>query len=123
MGAADMLEWLRTAGMLVEVDGDKLRITPAGELDDTRRALIRKHKAEMVALLTADEHSVDLGAALSAAINRACDTRGDDPENRAALLSECAELRSEQQAELLAHFVVVAARCGAAREHSGHTNP
>lgn len=51
-----------------------------------------------------------LADALAAAINRACDVRGDDDGNRAGLLAECAALPPEGQADMLAHFTVEAAR-------------
>ena len=51
-----------------------------------------------------------LGTALVQAIHRCCDARGDEPENRAALLEECADLLPEQQADLLAHFSIEAIR-------------
>lgn len=51
-----------------------------------------------------------LAAALAAAINRTCDARGDDGRNRAGLLTECAQLTPEAQADLLAHFTIEAAR-------------
>jgi hypothetical protein len=52
----------------------------------------------------------ELPEALAAAINRACDLRGDDDANRAGLLRECAELAPEAQADMLAHFTLEAAR-------------
>ena len=51
-----------------------------------------------------------LGKALAAAINRACDVRGDDAVNRAGLLAECAALPTEGQADMLAHFTLEAVR-------------
>jgi len=51
-----------------------------------------------------------LAAALAGAINRTCDARGDDDRNRAGLLTECAQLTPEAQADLLAHFTIEAAR-------------
>jgi hypothetical protein len=54
----------------------------------------------------------DLAAALAAAINRACDARGDSDANRAGLLAECAALPPEGQADMLAHFTLEAARWG-----------
>ena len=52
----------------------------------------------------------DLAAALAAAINRACDVRGDSDTNRAGLLAECAALPPEGQADMLAHFTLEAVR-------------
>lgn len=52
----------------------------------------------------------DLAEALAAAINRACDARGDDDANRAGLLAECAALPLDGQADMLAHFTIEAAR-------------
>lgn len=52
----------------------------------------------------------DLAEALSEAINRACDVRGDGYADRAGLLTECTSLPPEGQADLLAHFTIEAAR-------------
>lgn len=52
--------------------------------------------------------SLHLATELAAAINRACAARGDDEANRIALLAECAEVSPEDQADLLAHFTLVA---------------
>ena len=43
-------------------------------------------------------------AALTAAINRCCDLRGDTDRTRDALLAECASLSREHQRDLTAHF-------------------
>ena len=51
-----------------------------------------------------------LAEAPAAAINRACDVRGDDAVNRAGLLAECAALPTEGQADMLAHFTLEAVR-------------
>jgi hypothetical protein len=58
-----------------------------------------------------------LPKALAAAINRACDIRGDDDANRAALLGECAALPPASQADMLAHFTLEAARCSRRSQH------
>jgi hypothetical protein len=55
-----------------------------------------------------------LAIALTAAINRTCNARGDDDHNRAALLHECAQLAPEGQADMLGHFTIEAARWEAA---------
>lgn len=48
--------------------------------------------------------------ALVAAINRACNLRGDDDANRAGLIAECHALSLEQQIDMLEHFRAEAAR-------------
>jgi hypothetical protein len=48
--------------------------------------------------------------ALVAAINTACNRRGDSEENRLALIRECIELTIPQQEDLTGHFQEVA-RC------------
>lgn len=53
-----------------------------------------------------------LTAQLIEAVNRACDARGDDDAHRAALIEECAAQPLAMQADLLAHFVIEAARWG-----------
>jgi len=52
MSAADLLQQLRLEGFGLTVDGDRLIVTPATELTDERRALIRQHKTELLALLS-----------------------------------------------------------------------
>ncbi len=42
--------------------------------------------------------------ALRQAINGCCDARGDDDENRAALIRECGALPPDAQADMLEHF-------------------
>jgi len=51
MGALAVLKNLQAAGLRVEAEGDTLKVRPASVLDDERRALIRQHKAELLALL------------------------------------------------------------------------
>lgn len=46
----------------------------------------------------------------AAAIERACEVRGDDPAHRDGLIAECMALPFEAQADLLAHFTAEAAR-------------
>jgi len=53
MDAADLLQRLRAEGFGLIVDGNCLIVTPGSELTDARRALIRQHKRELLALLSA----------------------------------------------------------------------
>ena len=57
--------------------------------------------------------------ALRQSIERCCDARGDDGENRAALIRECGELPPDAQADLLEHFQREAIRFGPTRGDSG----
>jgi len=50
--------------------------------------------------------------ALRQSIERCCDARGDDDENRAALIRECGELPPDAQADMLEHFQREAIRFG-----------
>lgn len=50
-----------------------------------------------------------LMAQLIAAINRACDARGDTPANRAALILECCALDATGQADMRDYFEAEAA--------------
>ncbi len=52
MGASDLLERLRTAGVRVSVEGDALIAEPRTALTDDLRAAIRAHKPELLAALT-----------------------------------------------------------------------
>lgn len=51
MGAPDLLEYLRSRGLNVEVDGDELRVSPKSAITDEARAFIRSHKAALLPLL------------------------------------------------------------------------
>ena len=51
MDAADLLQRLRAEGFGLIVDGNCLIVAPATELTDDRRAQIRLHKLELLALL------------------------------------------------------------------------
>jgi hypothetical protein len=42
--------------------------------------------------------------ALRQAIDRCCDARGDDDDNRAGLIRECSELPPDGQADMLEHY-------------------
>jgi len=116
MGAHDLLVELGCAGLTATADGDRLVIRPASRLTDDIRSAVRKAKTELLALLiggvTEPVHSRqacgELDAALAVAINRACDVRGDDDANRAALLAACALLPRAGQADMLEHFMIEA---------------
>lgn len=47
------LDYLRRAGLAVEVIGDKLRLCPVERITDTVRQFVRDHKAEIQAELIA----------------------------------------------------------------------
>lgn len=51
MGAPDLLQQLRGAGLSINVRGDKLVVTPASLLTDADRAAIRSLKLELVELV------------------------------------------------------------------------
>lgn len=52
MGARDVLDRLRGAGMSVTWDGDDLMVGPKDRLTDSMRQGIRAHRAELIAALT-----------------------------------------------------------------------
>ena len=51
MGAADLLEHLRAAGLTIKADGDRLTVTPRDRLTDDLRRAIREQKAALIAEL------------------------------------------------------------------------
>ena len=57
--------------------------------------------------------------ALRKSIERCCNARGDDDENRAVLIRECGELPPDAQADMLEHFQREAIRFGAKRGDFG----
>jgi hypothetical protein len=52
MGAAEVMEGLRSAGFTLKADGDRLIVFPGGKLSDPDRHAIRAHKSELLALLS-----------------------------------------------------------------------
>ncbi|WIT11417.1 hypothetical protein PFX98_21355 [Paucibacter sediminis] len=55
MGAFDLLQHLRTAGLALTVDGDNLIVTPRERLTDAMRSAIRAHKPGLLDALKANE--------------------------------------------------------------------
>lgn len=53
MNAAALLSDLTDQGLTLALAGERLTVSPASSLTDVTRALIRDHKAELIALLTA----------------------------------------------------------------------
>ncbi|WP_394543466.1 hypothetical protein [Azorhizophilus paspali] len=47
------LDYLRRAGLAIELEGERLRVTPADRLTDAYRQYLRDHKAELLAELIA----------------------------------------------------------------------
>jgi hypothetical protein len=60
MTPLDVLTGLRRTGFTVVRDGDALRVSPASNLTDRDKAIIREHKAELLVLLS-DEGRAVLG--------------------------------------------------------------
>ncbi len=52
MGA---LDYLRRDGLGVELEGDRLRVTPADRITNFHRRLLRRHRAELLAELAAND--------------------------------------------------------------------
>ena len=48
------LEHLRQTGLVVELEGERLRVTPAKRITDNQRQFLRDHRAELVAELSAE---------------------------------------------------------------------
>lgn len=51
MGVPDLLHALRVQGFKLWADGDRLLVAPKERITDETRALIREHKAELLAAL------------------------------------------------------------------------
>ena len=66
-----------------------------------------------------DKEAERRATALRQSIERCCDARGDDDENRAALIRECGELLPDAQLDMLEHFQGEAIRFGARRGDFG----
>ena len=59
-----------------------------------------------------DKEGERRATALRQSIDRCCDARGDDDENRAALICECSALPPDAQADMVEHFQREAIRFG-----------
>lgn len=46
------MDYLRRAGLALELEGERMRVTPADRLTDAHRQYLRDHKAELLAELT-----------------------------------------------------------------------
>ncbi|WP_200158655.1 hypothetical protein [Allochromatium vinosum] len=56
--AAEILHTLADQGFTLAVEGDRLTVSPSSRLTEPMRAEIRQHKAELVALLAANDAAV-----------------------------------------------------------------
>lgn len=101
MDAFNPLESLVAAGLSLRTDGEQLIVTPASALTDALRNLIRQNKPRLIADV---RNAEALSRDLIASINRCCDVRGDDDANRAALISESAQVELRLLADLREHF-------------------
>jgi len=55
MGAPDLLQALRTEGLNVQVDGERLLVSPAERITEEIRAMIRTNKAALLEALSRSE--------------------------------------------------------------------
>ena len=101
MGAAELLQQVRTAGLRLYVADGKLLVTPASMLTDALRAALRARMPEMLELL-AEAHQTTVKP-LAAAI-KVCDLYGDSEAAREEMRQQCLELPPQLQADLLDHF-------------------
>ena len=49
---ADLVDYLRRAGLAVELEGERLRVTPADRLTEDLRQFVRDYRAELLAELS-----------------------------------------------------------------------
>lgn len=54
LGATLLLRELRTAGMAVRLDGERVMVSPGGSLSEAQGKMIREWKPELVALLRSE---------------------------------------------------------------------
>jgi uncharacterized protein (DUF4415 family) len=101
------MQTLLAAGLTLSTEGDRLYVGPSSSLTDPLRALIREHKPELWAAVREAE---TVATNLIEAINRCCDERRDDAQNRADLIKECSQLTPHLQADALDHFRTEAER-------------
>ena len=102
MTAASILEQLWAQGFTISlVDDDRLAVSPASNLHDSQRELLRANKAAIVALLRDAKTTTD---ALVKAAMLACDYWGDNPADRDLMRLECLATPAHLQTDLLNHF-------------------
>lgn len=90
MNALDVLQILRRAGLVLDVSGSALLVTPAGKLTDELRSLIRAFKEELVTLVL---HECDIEAFEERAAIMEFDGGMSRPEAEAAARAVIANAR------------------------------
>lgn len=102
MTARAILEELQAQGIDLECTPDGKTLTaPADTLTDRQRAMVRKHKAELIRLVLESERVTQQ---LLQAAMRACDHWGDSPAAREQMRLDCINTPPGQRADLTAHL-------------------
>lgn len=101
MGAADIFLRLYSAGVRLEMQGERLTAAPAARLNDELRDLIRGNRPALVGYLN-EAHQTT--ARLIESAMRACDHHGDGPEAREQMLRECLDSPPHLRSDLADHF-------------------
>lgn len=101
MSARDLISTLKGAGLRVRQEGEALRVSPGHLLTPELREQIAASKADLMELLSG---SGDPWPELEAAINDACNARGDSDANRCGILAEAAALSARHQRDMAQHF-------------------
>lgn len=102
MTAHAILEELQAQGVDLECTPDGKGLTaPVNTVTPRQRALVRKHKAELIRLVLESER---LTHQLLQAAMHACDHWGDTPQAREQMRQDCLNTPPNQRADLLAHF-------------------
>lgn len=97
MNVPELIEQAQSDGVTFRVTGDKVRINaPDGRLVRWL-PILRPHRTEIRAWLTAGD--------LIAAAMRACDHHGDGEAARQDMVQQCMEVPPEHREELRRHFI------------------
>jgi hypothetical protein len=98
----EALESLLDAGLAISTEGSRLCVSPSSLITEELRHLIRTHRGELWQAVKDAEFQLHT---LICCINLACDARGDDERNRAALMTEAASLTAKESADMCQHFM------------------
>ena len=101
MDATTVMRHLTAKGLTLRADADRLIVFPSERLSEGDRALIREHRAELMAFI--EQASVTTSTLLALAM-QVCDSYGDGPEARAQMRKDCLDTPLHLQQDLIDHF-------------------
>lgn len=101
MSPATMMQRLTASGLTIRADGERLIVSPRERLTEPDRAMIREHRAELVAFI---HHAHQTTATLLELAMKVCDAWGDDEQAREAMKRDCLDTPLHLRQDLIEHF-------------------